>query len=83
MDPLIPRKPQDIDRLSNEAEREPTADPTTGPDDRWVNETARQDPDYPAPAAGEGGTDTLKATLEDRGEPSDGRIDPLIHGQAR
>ena len=82
MDPLMPRKPQDIDRWSDEAERDPTADPTTGPDDRWVNETARPDPDYPA-AAGEGGTDALKATLEDGREPSDGPTDPLIHGQAR
>ena len=83
MDPLIPRKPQDIDRWSDETEREPTADPTTGPDDRWVNEAARSDPDYPAPAPGDGGTDALKATLEGDGQPREPADDPLIHGQAR
>ncbi|HVL54689.1 MAG TPA: hypothetical protein VM344_10580 [Vitreimonas sp.] len=84
MDPLLPRKPQDIDRWSDEAERDAPAEPTTGPGDRWVNETARQDPDYPADPAGGGGVEPLNERLEDDGTIGDQTADdPTIRGQAR
>lgn len=83
MDQLLPRKPQDVDRWSDEAERQPAAEPTTGPDDRWVNETVRSDPDYPAGDAGVGGTDALNSALEDDGTFEDRPVHPSIHGQAR
>lgn len=83
MDQLLPRKPQDVDRWSDEAERDGVADDVaTGPQDRWANETARSDPDYPAPPAG-GGTDALNRDLEDDGDLADDATDPAIHGQAR
>jgi hypothetical protein len=76
MDPLMPRKPQDVDRWSDEAEHDPAADPATGPQDRWVNEAARSDPEYAVHDSGEGGT-TL---LGDRDVVDDGSIaiDPTI-----
>jgi hypothetical protein len=84
MDQLLPRKPQDVDRWSDEAERDPPADPATGPDDRWANEAARPDPDYPAADAGEGGTEQINVQLEDDGTlGADPATDPTIHGQAR
>jgi len=76
MDPLMPRKPQDVGRWSDQAEHDPVADPTTGPEDRWVNEAARSDPDYPAHDSGEGGT----SLLGERDVVDDGStgIDPTI-----
>jgi hypothetical protein len=83
MDQLLPRKPQDVDRWSDQAERDPASDPTTGPQDRWVNETARPEPDYPAADAGEGGAG-LNDQLEDDGTTGEhAGDDPAIHGQAR
>jgi hypothetical protein len=80
MDPLLPRKPQDVDRWSDQAERDPLGDATTGPHDRWANESARPDPDYPAPEAGTG---ALNTELESDGAVGDQPDDPAIHGQAR
>jgi hypothetical protein len=84
MDQLLPRKPQDIDRWSDEAERDPLSDPSAGPQDRWANETVRPDPDYPAADAGEGGLSNLNDRLEDDGTlGEDAGDDPTIRGQAR
>jgi hypothetical protein len=81
MDPLVPRKPQDIDRWSDAAENEGAADPTLGPQDRWVNEAARGQGEYPASEPGEGLND-VNTELEDDGEIRDEPADPLIRGQA-
>ena len=94
MDQLLPRKPQDVDRWSDDAERSSgadpatgAADPSTGPADRWANESARGEPDYPAPApdddAAGGVADRINADLEADGAAGDRSDDPLIHGQAR
>ncbi|MBA2315062.1 MAG: hypothetical protein H0V87_06715 [Chloroflexi bacterium] len=83
MDQLLPRKPQDVDRWSDEAERTPGADPVTGPDDRWANESTRGEPGYPAPGTDDGGTDQINADLEQGGAPREDSDDPLVHGQAR
>jgi hypothetical protein len=83
MDPLLPRKPQDIDRWSDEAEREPTADVATGPNDRWANEAARADPDYPAADAGEGSTSARNVKVEDDGNLDTQPEDPGIHREAK
>ncbi len=83
MDQLLPRKPQDVDRWSDEAERSPATDPSTGPADRWTNETVRDDADYPAPAPDGAVSEDLNADLERDGTVGDRSADPLIHGQAR
>jgi hypothetical protein len=83
MDPLLPRKPQDVDRMPDQDHEPQPADAASGPDDRWANEAARGDPDYPAAAAGEGGAGSLNAALEDDGTLDDLPDDPAIHGQAR
>jgi hypothetical protein len=83
MDQLIPRKPQDIDRWSDQAERDPVTDPAAGPQDRWVNESYRGNLDEPGADAGEGGTEALNRALEDDGDITGSPTDPTIHGQAR
>jgi hypothetical protein len=83
MDMLLPRKPQDVDRMPDHDHEPAPADPATGPDDRWANEAARSDPDYPAPPAGEGGTGAVNADLEDDGEVGDRPGEPTIHGYDR
>lgn len=84
MDQLLPRKPQDVDRWSDEAERDGVADdPTLGPQDRWANEAARGDEDYPAGDPGEGGVTDVNAELEADGTIGERPTDPMIHGQAR
>ena len=49
MDDRMMRKPQDVDRWSDEVDRDAPADPITGPGDRWVNDSwslLRADIDY-------------------------------------
>jgi hypothetical protein len=83
MDQLLPRKPQDVDRWTDDDTPGDAADPTTGPGDRWVNEAARGDPDYPAADAGEGGVSDINTALEDDGDIGERPADPLIKGQAQ
>jgi hypothetical protein len=83
MDQLLPRKPQDVDRWTDADTPGEAADPTTGPGDRWVNESARGDADYPAADAGEGGLSDINTALEDGGDLGDRPTDPTIHGQAQ
>jgi hypothetical protein len=83
MDQLLPRKPQDVDRWSDEVERDVPADAGPGPQDRWANEAARGDADYPAADADSGGLADVNRSLEEDGGIGDDPTDPLIHGQAR
>jgi hypothetical protein len=83
MDMLLPRKPQDVDRMPDHDHEPAPADAATGPDDRWANEAARSDPDYPAADAGEGGATGTNAQLEDDGSFENERDEPTIHGFER
>lgn len=89
MDPLLARKPQDVERLPDD-DGPPVADAATGPHDRWANEAARGDADYPAasPEGALGDEDAaavdINADLEDDGRLDESAgTDPAIHGQAR
>ena len=83
MDQLLPRKPQDVDRWTDDDTPGDAADPTTGPGDRWVNESARGDVDYPAADAGEGGLSDINTALEDDGDLTDRPADLMFRGQAQ
>ncbi|MFL5679939.1 MAG: hypothetical protein ACJ77B_05000 [Chloroflexota bacterium] len=67
MDDRMMRKPQDVDRWSDEVDRDAPADPITGPGDRWVNEAARPEDTGEVAGGGIEGRET---------RPDDDAVDP-------